>query len=403
MRLCIIIAIGMRRSLNTGVYKSLALTLGVTLQKANERLRGENMRKFLALLLVVLLLVSVGCASLVPVIASFDVNPAVITAGSSTILAWSVSGAKSVTIDQGLGVLPPAGTRVVSPSITTVYTISASSALGTISKSVVVNVNQVPIIIDVNLNPPVISSGDFAALIWNVTGANSVTIDQGIGNAGASGNKLISPTTTTTYTVTANGAAGTASKSVVLTVNPPIVATMSVSPSTLAVGQSATLQWNVTGADSVTIDQGIGEVQAAGSLVVMPYTTTSYTLTATSSCCAVDKTVILTVGSPYPFGFKPGYAADGYPYTYPYGYSYGNLSGYPYIDIFTGSPSTIQSGQSAVLHWYVTGATSVSITGIGNVSSSDSIVVLPASTTTYVLTASNSYGSRSRSITIKVM
>lgn len=367
------------------------------------------MKKFLALLLAVLLLVSVSCTSLVPAIVSFYANPSVITAGGSTVLTWNVSGLNSVTIDQGLGVLPPAGSRDVSPNVTTVYTLSASSALGIISKSVVVNVNPAPIIIDVSLNPPVITSGGFAALIWNVTGANSVTIDQGIGNVGSSGNKLISPTTSATYTVTASGAAGTESKSVVLTVNPTIVASLNVIPSTVNVGKSASLQWDVTGADSVTLDQGIGDVQAAGTLVVTPFTTTSYTLTATSSCCAVSKTATLTVGNPYPYGYPYGYPQgypDSYLNTYPYGNYYNGLGGNlgrPYIDIFTGAPGVIHAGQPAVLQWYVTGATSVSITGIGNVSSSGSIGISPMSTTTYVLTASNYSGSSSRSITIKVM
>ena len=39
------------------------------------------------------------------------------------------------------------------------------------------------------------------------------------------------------------------------------------SPSTVEPGESATLSWNVSGATSVSIDQGIGTVSAIGSIV----------------------------------------------------------------------------------------------------------------------------------------
>src|SRR4030042_2563622 len=52
------------------------------------------------------------------------------------------------------------------------------------------------------------------------------------------------------------------------------------SPATIAPGESSTLSWNVTGATTVSIDQGIGNVALAGTRVVMPGATTVYTLTA---------------------------------------------------------------------------------------------------------------------------
>jgi hypothetical protein len=165
------------------------------------------------------------------------------------------------------------------------------------------------------------------------------------------------------------------------------------------VGQSATLQWNVTGATSVTIDQGIGQVPAVGSRIVSPYMTTTYNLAASSSCCTVNKSTVLTVGRYYPYDYYfYGYPYfDGFPYP-PYPYP----GGYPFIDIFNVTPNTINAGGSANLQWYVTGATSVSISGIGNVPSSGSIVISPPSTITYNLTARNYFGIRTASVTIQV-
>ncbi len=355
------------------------------------------MKKILPLLFVFLIL-GASCISITPIIVTFEANPAVITAGDSTTLIWNVSGASSVSIDQGIGVQPAAGTRVVSPTMTTVYTLEASTGLGTTSRSVVVNVNAAPIIINVDINPATINSGDSAALIWNVSGASSVFIDQGIGNVPPSGNRVVSPAATTTYTLTASGAGGTASKSAILVVNPPVVATFNVNPSTINVGQSATLQWNVTGATSVTIDQGIGQVPPVGSRIVSPYMTTTYNLTASSSCCTVNKSVILTVGRYYPYDYY--FYFNGYP---PYYFDQYPLPGmFPFIDIFNVTPKTITAGGSATLQWYVTGATSVSISGIGNVPSSGSIVISPSSTITYNLTARNYFGIRTASVTIQV-
>jgi hypothetical protein len=353
------------------------------------------MKKILPLLLVFLIL-GASCISITPVIVAFEANPPAINAGDSTTLIWNVSGASSVSIDQGLGVLPAAGSRVVSPTMTTVYTLEASTGLGTAYKSVVVNVNPAPIVINVDINPPVINSGGSAALIWNVSGANSVSIDQGIGNVPLSGNRVISPASTTTYTVTASGAGGTANKSVVLVVNPPVVANFNVTPSTINVGQSATLQWNVTGATSVTIDQGIGQVPPVGSRIVNPYMTTTYNLTASSSCCTINKSVILTVGRYYPYDYY--FFFYGYPYYGEYPYP----GAFPFIDIFNVTPKIITAGGSATLQWYVTGATSVSISGIGNVPSSGSIIISPSSTITYNLTARNPFGIRMASVTLQV-
>ena len=69
-------------------------------------------------------------------------------------------------------------------------------------------------------NPSAINPGAPSNLQWNVTGATSVSIDQGIGVVGASGTKVVSPSTSTTYTMTATNSAGTVTRSAVVTVNP---------------------------------------------------------------------------------------------------------------------------------------------------------------------------------------
>jgi PKD repeat protein len=67
-------------------------------------------------------------------------------------------------------------------------------------------------------------------------------------------------------------------------------------------------------------------------------------------------------------------------------------TGAPIINSFTATPSSITAGQSSTLSWSVSGATSVSISGIGTVNG-NSVQVSPAQTTTYTVTATNSAGS----------
>jgi|GEM_PF-2038774 len=62
-----------------------------------------------------------------PVINSFNASPAGITAGSSSTLSWDVGNAIAVTIDNGVGSVGLAGTRVVSPAVDTTYTLTAAN------------------------------------------------------------------------------------------------------------------------------------------------------------------------------------------------------------------------------------------------------------------------------------
>jgi hypothetical protein len=64
-------------------------------------------------------------------------------------------------------------------------------------------------------------------------------------------------------------------------VNQPTTS-VSYSSVTIIKGQSATLTWAATNADSVTIDNGIGAVATSGSIAVSPKQTTVYTITAVS-------------------------------------------------------------------------------------------------------------------------
>jgi hypothetical protein len=75
---------------------------------------------------------------------------------------------------------------------------------------------------------------------------------------------------------------------------------LSVSPSTIAPGGSATLAWTVANATTITIDNGIGTVTSPGQQTVSPAATTTYTLTATNANGSTNANAVLTVGGVVP-------------------------------------------------------------------------------------------------------
>jgi len=147
-----------------------------------------------------------------------------------------------------------------------------------------------------------------------------------------------------------------------------LVVRFDATPSSISAGQSSQLTWVVQGASSVSINNGVGNVAATGSTTVTPATTTTYTLTAVGPSGNVTATATVTVGT--------GVV----------------VTGNPQIIRFEGSPLSIQPGQQSTLSWTTTGATTVSISGVGAVTLNGSTTVSPAQTTTYTLSATSSDG-----------
>lgn len=72
--------------------------------------------------------------------ASFSVSATSITSGQSVTLTWSTTNATTASIDQGIGAVATSSTKVVSPTATTIYTLTATGAGGTVTQSVTVTV-----------------------------------------------------------------------------------------------------------------------------------------------------------------------------------------------------------------------------------------------------------------------
>ena len=139
--------------------------------------------------------------------------------------------------------------------------------------------------VSLSANPSVIRRGESATLTWNASNAVSAAIDQGIGTVALSGSRQVSPTATTRYAITVTDSSSrTARAAVTVTVREPLpTVSLSVNPSVISRGESATLTWSATNAVSAAIDQGIGTVALSGSRQVSPIATTPYTITVTDS------------------------------------------------------------------------------------------------------------------------
>lgn len=150
-----------------------------------------------------------------------------------------------------------------------------------------------------------LDSGQSVELNWLVSPElRSLTLDNGTGpidvleqTIGGEGSIMVSPTATTTYTLIGIGSLGSESLEVEITVDEAAVINAFVSSvAEASPGSNITLFWDVTNGSNVTIDNGIGAVDAVSGSVTVPVNEeTKFTLTATNSQGAVTKSVTITL------------------------------------------------------------------------------------------------------------
>jgi len=221
-----------------------------------------------------------------PRILRFEATPTNILSGESATLSWSTDGATEVSIS-GIGRVDTSGSRTVSPTSTTTYTLTARGADGrqvTAPVVVTVSTGNAPRVISFAATPVNINAGGTSQLCWNVENATSVDIP-GIGS-GLKGTDCanVSPTGTTTYTLTAKNGAGQITASATVNVGQVRILSFTSDPiwSTKS-GDPVTLKWTTEGASSVILTGNFvtgSKFDANGSLVVNPTTNSTYTLTA---------------------------------------------------------------------------------------------------------------------------
>jgi hypothetical protein len=226
-----------------------------------------------------------------PTISTFSASPTAITAGASTTLSWTTSGATSVSVSPGnFSSTSADGSVVISPKANTTYTLTATNSTGTMTATTAVTVTQpsLPTIASFSANPTGIALGGISALSWNTSGATTVTITPGtFSSTSATGTTNVSPETTTTYVLTATNAAGSITATATVNVQAatlPTISSFAANPPSITAGGSTQLIWSTTGATGIAITPGtFTSTLASGSTTVSPTTTTIYTLIATNA------------------------------------------------------------------------------------------------------------------------
>jgi hypothetical protein len=251
-----------------------------------------------------------------PMIDFFIADVNTIDEGESATLSWQVTDADSVNISHGIGEVNSSGSHTVSPTETTTYILTASNSGGSVTNSAMITVNPadeetdstIPKIHSFSSDYTWISPGGSASLSWEVSNADTVTIEPVFGEVNISGSASVSPSSMTTYTLTASNLFGDNTAEVTImvlwdppdwwngiTILPPNIESFSADKSFLTEGITATLSWEVSGVATVTIEPGIGEVENSGTHNVSPAETTTYTLTASNVEGSVTETVTIVV------------------------------------------------------------------------------------------------------------
>ncbi|MBU1046153.1 hypothetical protein KKH36_00005, partial [Patescibacteria group bacterium] len=128
----------------------------------------------------------------------------------------------------------------------------------------------------ITATPTSIVSGGSSTLTWTTTNANSFNIN-GIGPVPVNGSRVVSPSVTTAYDAMVYGSGGNNVCSATVVVTQPYIppyipptvtlaptCVISISPSSIMNGGSATMSWSTTNASSMSINQGIGGVSISG-------------------------------------------------------------------------------------------------------------------------------------------
>ncbi|MES2762886.1 MAG: gliding motility-associated C-terminal domain-containing protein [Bacteroidota bacterium] len=294
---------------------------------------------------------SSGCIGTNTVFVTVNPNPTVSATNSPTVICpgnsatLTANGASSYTWNPGA---LTGSTTIVTPTVTTIYTVIATSSLGcTGSSTVNLKVNPTPTV-NATSSPTAICIGDMTILTG--TGASTYTWNPG-GLTGAT--VAVTPTITTTYTITGlnNGCSDTGTLSVVVNPNPTI--TSSSSPTIICPGSSATLTAN--GGTTYTWTPGN---LTGNTVVVSPTVTTTYSVVGTNSLgCTNTSTVLLTLNSS------------------------------PSISV-TSSPTIICSGASSTL----TASGASTYTWNPGTLTGSSVAVTPTTTTIYTVTGTSASG-----------
>lgn len=154
-------------------------------------------------------------------------------------------------------------------------------------------------VVTLSANPAVITRGQSTTLTWTSANATAVSIAPAPGAVATGGDRVVSPTASTTYTAKATGEGGEAMASAsVQVVAPRPTVSIKADPATIVRGQSTTLTWSSTDATVVTVSPALGSVATSGNRPVSPAAAVTYTARAVGDGGEATASTLVNVTEP---------------------------------------------------------------------------------------------------------
>lgn len=222
------------------------------------------------------------------IVRDLKVTPNIINRGSSALLNWNYNDLEEISI-QGQPIYTSSnksGAFLLSPNITTTYTVIIKHGGETTTQQITISVNQPPPTADFSASSLKIGKGDTVNLIWNTENVEFIEIVGLLSKTDYTNTSYsITPTQTATYTLIAYGYAGqpNITKTVTIEVeSTAVINSFTVDKTKFSVGDIANFNWDVS--DSTIVKLNGGTESAVGSRAV-PFATAgnfNYKLEVTS-------------------------------------------------------------------------------------------------------------------------
>lgn len=335
---------------------------------------------------------------------SFNIRPGTADPGQEVVLEWNATNAEDVVIEGVPGIQIPSGAFF--------RRFERSEVVGAIARgpggetrrtaSIIIRPPSPPPEPDepaaptarLSIRPSTSVPGREVAIEWESANADQITITPELGTVGEQGSVVVTPLTTTTYTLEATGPGGTVREIRTLLVRqppeeepgpeprPPSIS-FSVRPATIDPGDEVEITWRTERANIVNILPGIGNVQTTGTIIRTISANTIFTLTAAGpggTTTRQDTVLVRPPASPPAPADPPRLTAR--------------------ISV---RPGTADPGDQLEVSWVVTNATFVNIEPIiGEVEQVGTRVLSVNDTTTFTLSADGPGGRIERQDTVLI-
>lgn len=333
----------------------------------------------------------------VPTIDSFTATESTnLEIGQSITFDWTVTGAATVTLENSVPTTLKSSTLDTDSYLETVagadtYTLTATNAAGSTTQTITTTLRPAPSIVSFTPSQSTdIVAGSMISLSWQAseTDAVEITDSSGVPVATATsgtGSAMVTVNADETYTLTVSNPNGNDTATTSVTVlTPPTITDFSPSSTSVTEGSTVVLSWDVSGADSIAIEDSSGaelmtSTMATGTFTVTMNSGETYTLIATNGAGTTQASVTIAVPA--------------------------------VVDSFSADTSSSVAGAAVVLSWTTSTATSVTVTGDQGATNyaapsadldAGSVTVRPQVTTVYTVTATNADGSDTATVTITV-